>query len=401
MGFDNHDTKCGISIFNKEIDMIYPLDINKYKITARYNDRNTALWGNNIHGALDIAAKEGTPIQAIADGVVIVSTTNNDGSKTVKIRHDDMAVSVYHHNSQNLVYVGDKVREGMTIALVGKTGKATGPHVHFAIESYNPYRTYDPEIYIKQNIDKKINMENTITVQPGWGLYNVAKAAGFPDYAEENRWTAIAQLNGAKTWHELNLFAGMVIQVRTNNDQGTIIAKQEVEISMLDAKINALQDELQNKEGLISTLNNNKKELEMVIGNYTTDIRDKNLIIDGLNMTIQDDTNIIRDLREQLRLAKEQPQSVSISLSTLKLKLLKDWETKFITRWGKQNWVKQYILPNIGYVTVLIPIAIEVLNKTNIPDYTIGGTLIGGAIIKSLIIGWLKDKQKRLELQNK
>jgi murein DD-endopeptidase MepM/ murein hydrolase activator NlpD len=85
------------------------------------------------HLGVDIAAPEGTPIHAPADG--IVSLTDDfllEGGVTL-LDHGHGVSTAYLHQSERRVAVGDKVARGDVIGLVGKTGRATGPHVHWGL----------------------------------------------------------------------------------------------------------------------------------------------------------------------------------------------------------------------------------------------------------------------------
>ncbi len=98
-----------------------------------------------LHGynAVDLAASAGTTIYASASGKVIVSTSGgwNGGYGTfIIISHNNGTQTLYSHNSKNLVTAGQYVEQGQPIALMGATGKATGPHVHFEIRgAKNPF----------------------------------------------------------------------------------------------------------------------------------------------------------------------------------------------------------------------------------------------------------------------
>jgi len=86
------------------------------------------------HDGIDIAAPKGTPILAVADGKVIYSDWGPGGyGRLVMMRHAADMVTVYAHNQQNLVKVGQKIRRGDRIATVGKSGRATGYHLHFEV----------------------------------------------------------------------------------------------------------------------------------------------------------------------------------------------------------------------------------------------------------------------------
>jgi len=89
--------------------------------------------GRQMHKGIDIAAKKGTPILAVEDGVVVRSKYVHGYGRLVEIKHSDMYLTRYAHNSKNLVKVGQKVKKGQLIALVGSTGRSTGYHLHFEI----------------------------------------------------------------------------------------------------------------------------------------------------------------------------------------------------------------------------------------------------------------------------
>lgn len=87
---------------------------------------------SRAHPGIDIAAPTGTPIFATDDGTVTASGWHaGTGGLHVCIRHDWGLETCAHHNSQNLVEVGERVLAGQTIARVGSTGHSTGPHVHW------------------------------------------------------------------------------------------------------------------------------------------------------------------------------------------------------------------------------------------------------------------------------
>jgi murein DD-endopeptidase MepM/ murein hydrolase activator NlpD len=85
------------------------------------------------HKGTDIAAPQGTSIRAVAPGVVVESGAKGEYGNAVVIKTDDGRRMLYGHNSSNFVRVGDRVEQGDSIAAVGSTGRATGPHVHFEV----------------------------------------------------------------------------------------------------------------------------------------------------------------------------------------------------------------------------------------------------------------------------
>jgi murein DD-endopeptidase MepM/ murein hydrolase activator NlpD len=107
--------------------MRWPLDA--YIVSSEYGER----WGK-IHKGMDMAAHVGEPVYAIADGEVIYAGDGLTGyGNVVILRHDRKTTSLYAHNSELKVKLGDQVTKGTLVALLGNTGHSTGPHVHFEI----------------------------------------------------------------------------------------------------------------------------------------------------------------------------------------------------------------------------------------------------------------------------
>ena len=99
-------------------------------VTSRFGWR----WGgSDWHPGIDIASHTGTPIVATADGVVVSSGWNGGYGRQVTINHGYGITTLYAHNSENVVSVGQKVKKGQLIAYMGNTGFSTGPHVHYEV----------------------------------------------------------------------------------------------------------------------------------------------------------------------------------------------------------------------------------------------------------------------------
>ncbi len=94
------------------------------------------------HQGIDVMADLGTPVFASASGTVVLSRYEALYGRVLKIEHLNGFTTVYAHNDENLVEVGDRVMVGQPIASVGRTGRATAHHVHFEIRqaglAYNP-----------------------------------------------------------------------------------------------------------------------------------------------------------------------------------------------------------------------------------------------------------------------
>ena len=96
-----------------------------------------------MHPFIDIAAPDGTAVNAVADGTVIYTGWSEDTGDTIQLQHDSDIISIYKHNDKLIKSVGDKVKAGTPIALVGNTGGlSTGSHLHFELwykgESMDP-----------------------------------------------------------------------------------------------------------------------------------------------------------------------------------------------------------------------------------------------------------------------
>lgn len=93
---------------------------------------------NRPHNGVDIAAKPGTEIVAMADGIVaLVHEDMFYSGKTVMLDHGHGLNSVYIHMSEILVQKGQRLKKGAPLGAVGMTGRATGPHLHWGVSLFN------------------------------------------------------------------------------------------------------------------------------------------------------------------------------------------------------------------------------------------------------------------------
>jgi murein DD-endopeptidase MepM/ murein hydrolase activator NlpD len=131
-------------------------------LTSGFGPRGFWRW----HTGVDIKAEGGTPIRAAAPGTVTFSGWESSYGEVVKIAHADGFTTLYAHNRRNFVRVGDRVNAGTVIGAVGRTGDATGYHVHFEIRRrglpQNPLpllerRELGPTVVAKQDSEAPIS----------------------------------------------------------------------------------------------------------------------------------------------------------------------------------------------------------------------------------------------------
>lgn len=124
---------------------IIPLPKGTYMITDRYGERE--LYGKwTRHYGIDLAADKGVTVMAADGGTVVRAENSSSYGKCVTIRHDNGHETLYAHMSMITVSEGDKVYQGQKIGEVGRTGLATGNHLH--LEFFIHGDKVDPEDYI-------------------------------------------------------------------------------------------------------------------------------------------------------------------------------------------------------------------------------------------------------------
>jgi murein DD-endopeptidase MepM/ murein hydrolase activator NlpD len=112
--------------------------------------RITQYFKGRRHTGVDIAGPIGTAIYAADDGVVALSGWNSGGyGNMILIDHGGGIYSRYGHASKLLVKAGDTVKRGDVIALMGSTGRSTGPHLHFEVMTGNPHNRKNPLEYVR------------------------------------------------------------------------------------------------------------------------------------------------------------------------------------------------------------------------------------------------------------
>ena len=129
--------------------MVWPMPTNK-KIASKYGNRLHPIYKVwKMHTGIDIGSKLNEKIVAAADGIVIYVGTRGGYGNCIIIDHGSGITTLYAHinNRGFLVQTGQRVKAGQAIAKAGKTGVATGPHLHFEVRKNGA--TQDPLKYVK------------------------------------------------------------------------------------------------------------------------------------------------------------------------------------------------------------------------------------------------------------
>jgi len=117
---------------DRQVSSALPLDQFSWPvvgwISSPYGMRDNAM-----HEGLDIAADQGQPVRSVKGGRVVFAGPRGTYGNAVIIDHGDGMRTLYAHNSCLLVSEGQRVTAGQRIALVGSTGRSTGPHLHFEV----------------------------------------------------------------------------------------------------------------------------------------------------------------------------------------------------------------------------------------------------------------------------
>ena len=116
-------------------------------MSSRFGMRNDPITGRRAwHNGVDFAGKEGADVVTVAAGVVVYASRRNGYGEMIEVNHGGGRSTRYGHHKELLVKVGDIVKKGQVIGLMGSSGRSTGPHVHF--EVFKNGKVVDPASYI-------------------------------------------------------------------------------------------------------------------------------------------------------------------------------------------------------------------------------------------------------------
>ena len=138
-------------LMNRDLqEQVYPSGrpIKGGWISSGFGERTDPFTGKlERHDGLDFAGKSGSDVMAVAAGVVTWAGDRYGYGKLVEINHGNGYHTRYGHNKKLKVKVGDTVKKGQVIALLGSTGRSTGPHVHFEVRKNG--RVIDPTPFVQ------------------------------------------------------------------------------------------------------------------------------------------------------------------------------------------------------------------------------------------------------------
>ncbi len=116
-------------------------------ISSYYGMRNDPINGKRaLHSGVDFAGKANTEIKAVAAGVVKFAGYKNGYGQLIEINHGNGYKTLYGHHKEIHVSVGDIVKKGQVIGIMGNSGRSTGNHVHYEVHKNG--RVVDPSSYI-------------------------------------------------------------------------------------------------------------------------------------------------------------------------------------------------------------------------------------------------------------
>ena len=120
------------------------------KLSSPFGRRkNPVARGHRIHNGVDLAATRNTPITSMRSGTVSFSGWMRGYGNTIIVKHEDGIETQYSHAAKRMVDVGDRVNKETVVGLVGSTGNATGPHLHFEVKRNG--RAVNPIPYLLSN----------------------------------------------------------------------------------------------------------------------------------------------------------------------------------------------------------------------------------------------------------
>lgn len=183
-GNSNYYNAAGLSM--RKAFLRSPVDF--HRISSRFSGEryHPVLGKKRPHKGVDYAAKTGTPIKSAGDGKVIFRGTKGGYGRTVVIQHGGKYTTLYAHMSSHKrgLHVGSRVKQGQVIGFVGKSGLATGPHLHYEFRINGAHRN-----------PLTVALPNASPIQKAYRDDFIAKAVPLLAQLDRHRQVRVAQLN--------------------------------------------------------------------------------------------------------------------------------------------------------------------------------------------------------------
>jgi murein DD-endopeptidase MepM/ murein hydrolase activator NlpD len=125
---------------------LWPMDLPTRAVSSEFGVRGGHGKSRDFHRGLDISAPRGTPVRAVAPGIVAVAGNGNGYGLYIVVNHGNGMSTLYAHLLDFAVHRGDRVDAGEILGRVGKSGNATGYHLHFEVRRET--QPVDPRSYL-------------------------------------------------------------------------------------------------------------------------------------------------------------------------------------------------------------------------------------------------------------
>ncbi len=142
----SNDPPVLLEVSDASTRFVWPVDHVSRIVNSGYGDRGGRGKSSDFHRGIDIAAPRGAPVLAVAPGMVTVAGSGNGYGHYIVIDHGNGFGTLYAHLLDFAVRTGDRVQARQRIGSVGKSGNATGYHLHF--EVHRSGKTADPLLYL-------------------------------------------------------------------------------------------------------------------------------------------------------------------------------------------------------------------------------------------------------------
>ncbi len=156
----------------ERLDLLWPVETRsissawgprmRTKTVRVKNQRKKRVRYKGRHKGIDLTAPTGTSVYAALDGQVILSGKHKQYGNFIVVEHGNGVVTLYAHHSLNLTHEGDIVHRGQKIAEVGRTGNATGPHLHFELKVDGVQRNPLPVLNDEEEIPAELAAQNAL-----------------------------------------------------------------------------------------------------------------------------------------------------------------------------------------------------------------------------------------------